>query len=58
MLTITMSTIQVYKGQPEPKKILEGGLPVEKGINLSSINCTGVTAEDLLGLSWLLFEDE
>lgn len=54
-----MSTIQVYnKWQPTPTKTLAERLPVEMGKNLSQNLPSSITGEDLMGLSWMFFEDE
>ena len=58
-----MSTIQVAKKwQPKPTKSLVESNPVKEGKKLSAVdNLTQkgshLRAEDLMGLSWVLFED-
>lgn len=57
-----MSTIQVTKNwQPKPTKSLVESLPVKEGKKLSVDNLTQkvshLCAEDLMGLTWVLFED-
>jgi hypothetical protein len=58
-----MSTIQVTKNwQPKPSENLVEGLPVKEGKKLSTVDAlaqkrTPLCAEDLMGLSWVLFED-
>lgn len=58
-----MSTIQVIKNwQPTPKKSLVKSDPVKEGKKLSAVDNpaqkeTHLCAEDLMGLSWVLFED-
>lgn len=57
-----MSTIQVTKEwQPEPTKSLVESNPVKDGKNISTANKeilnSHFCAEDLMGLSWVLFDD-
>jgi hypothetical protein len=58
-----MSTIQMTKEwQPEPTKNLVESNPVIEGKKLSaadmeSIKNSHFSAEDLIGLSWVLFDD-
>lgn len=58
-----MSTIQVTKAwQPEPTKNLVESNPVKEGKKLSIVDNTvparsTFCAEDLMGLSWVLFDD-
>ena len=55
----TMSTIQVYTPwQPTPRKTLAERLPVEMGESLSEQIPSSIKCEDLMGLSWIFFEDE
>lgn len=58
-----MSTIQIQKWQPAPSKNLVGGTPVKKGENPSKIKLdlpasVGITGTDLIGLTWMLLEDD
>lgn len=61
--TLDMSTIQIVKGQPEPMENLVEALPVREGANSSGIkldlptNVT-ITGKDLIGLTWMLLEDD
>jgi hypothetical protein len=58
-----MSIIQMTKEwQPEPTKSLVESNPVKEGKKLSaadmeSIKNSHFSAEDLIGLSWVLFDD-
>jgi len=58
-----MSTIQVTKKwQPKPTKSLVESNPVKEGKKLSmvenaALEGTHLCAEDLMGLSWVLFEN-
>ena len=58
-----MSTIQVAKEwQPKPTKSLVESLPVKEGKKLSTVDKEApkrshLCAEDLMGLSWVLFND-
>jgi hypothetical protein len=58
-----MSTIQVTKNwQPKPSESLVESLPVKEGKKLSTEDNlvqkgSYLCAEDLMGLSWVLFED-
>jgi hypothetical protein len=57
-----MSTIQMTKEwQPEPTESLVERNPVKKGKNLSTVGIKVLNshfcAEDLMGLSWVLFDD-
>jgi len=58
-----MSTIQVAKEwQPKPTKSLVESNPVEEGKKLSAVDNLAqkgshLCAEDLMGLSWVLFND-
>jgi hypothetical protein len=58
-----MSTIQVTKNwQPKPSESLVESLPVKEGKKLSTEDNlaqkgTHLCVEDLMGLSWVLFED-
>lgn len=57
--TKSMSTIQVYtQWQPVPTKTLAERLPVEMGKSLSEQLPSSIKGEDLMGLSWMFFEDE
>jgi hypothetical protein len=58
-----MSTIQIVKGQPEPAKNLVKASPVKKGTNVSGIHLdlptnVTITGKDLIGLTWMLLEDD
>ncbi|CAE6489723.1 conserved hypothetical protein [Candidatus Nitrosotenuis uzonensis] len=62
-VTQCMSTIQIIKGQPEPAKNLVKASPVKKGANVSGTRLdlpTNVTikGKDLIGLTWMLLEDD
>lgn len=51
------------KGQPEPTKNLVEVLPVKKGTNSSGIkldmpSTVSITGKDLIGLTWMLLEDD
>jgi len=51
-----MSTILIHR-QPEPSKILVESMPVKKGKKLTTVqSSTQLTWEDLMGLSWDLFD--
>ena len=58
-----MSTILVTKKwQPKPTKILVESDPVKEGKKLSAVDNLAqkgshLGAEDLMGLSWVLFDD-
>ena len=58
-----MSTIQIAKRQPEPTKNLVEVFPVKKGANPSGVkldlptNVT-ITGNELIGLTWMLLEDD
>ena len=58
-----MSTIQVAKEwQPKPTKSLVESLPVKEGKKLltvenAALKRSHLCAEDLMGLSWVLFEN-
>jgi hypothetical protein len=57
--TSCMSTIQVYTPwQPTPTNTLAERLPVEMDKSLSERLPSSIKAEDLMGLSWMFFEDE
>ena len=58
-----MTTIQVQDWQPMPTKNLVEGKPVEKGTSPSRVRLdlpttVGITGEDLIGLTWMLLEDD
>lgn len=59
-----MSTVQIQdKWQPKPTENLVKGLPVEKGTNPCKVkidfpSTVGITGEDLVGLTWMLMEDD
>ena len=62
-VTQYMSTIQIVKRQPEPTKNLVKASPVKKDANVSGTrldlptNVT-ITGKDLIGLTWMLQEDD
>ncbi len=62
-VTQYMSTIQIVKRQPEPTKNLVKASPVKKDANVSGTrldlptNVT-ITGKDLIGLTWMLLEDD
>ena len=57
--TYDMSTIQVNTPwQPVPTKTLAERLPVGMGKSLSGQLPSSINGEDLMGLSWVFFEDE
>ena len=56
-----MSTVEVYNNwQPEPKESLVEEYPVKEGLNIPNKKqaAAKVTAKDMMGLSWLFFEEE
>lgn len=56
-----MSTLEVYNNwQPQPKENLVEECPVKEGLNIPTKKPTAldVNAKDMMGLSWLFFEED
>lgn len=63
MRTQSMSTIQIQRWQPEPTENLAEDIPVEKGPSPPKIKIdlpanVSITGADLIGMTWMLLEDD
>jgi hypothetical protein len=53
-----MNQLTLEMRQPEPENIPVERTPVKEGKKLSRISNKSYTAKDLVGLTWVLFEED
>ena len=53
-----MSQLTFETRQPKPQNSLVGRLPVKEGSKLSTKTAYPFTQSDMMGLSWIFFEED